>query len=107
MTMKVSTLQSIAPIAPIQTPASTSSSSLSSSGASGSSFSDILSGAIGEVEGARSSANQSVERFLSGEGEDLHTTILASQRADLEFQMFMQVRNKVVSAYQEIMKLQM
>jgi flagellar hook-basal body complex protein FliE len=48
-----------------------------------------------------------VERFLSGEGEDLHSTILASQRADLEFQMFMQVRNKVVSAYQEIMKMQM
>jgi len=47
-----------------------------------------------------------VERFLSGEGEDLHSTILASQRADLEFQMFMQVRNKIVSAYQEIMKMQ-
>jgi|SRR5579863_4009758 flagellar hook-basal body complex protein FliE len=103
MTMKVSTLQSIAPIAPVATP----SSSASSSGASGSSFSEMLSGAIGEVEGARASANQSVERFLSGEGEDLHSTILSSQRADLEFQMFMQVRNKVVSAYQEIMKLQM
>ena len=48
-----------------------------------------------------------MEQFLSGEGEDLHSTILASQRADLEFQMFMQVRNKVVSAYQEVMKMQM
>jgi flagellar hook-basal body complex protein FliE len=105
MSMKVSTLQPIAPIAPIET--LTSSSSSSSSATSGGSFSEILSGAIGEVEGARASANQSVERFLSGEGEDLHSTILASQRADLEFQMFMQVRNKVVSAYQEIMKLQM
>ena len=74
---------------------------------SGGSFHDVLSSAINEVEGARSAANQSVERFLSGEGEDLHSTILASQRADLEFQMFMQVRNKVVSAYQEIMKMQM
>jgi len=106
MTMKVSGLPPMAPIAPIETPTSSSLSS-SSSGASGSSFSEMLSGAIGEVEGARTSANQSVERFLSGEGEDLHSTILSSQRADLEFQMFMQVRNKVVSAYQEIMKMQM
>jgi len=44
---------------------------------------------------------------MSGEGDDLHSTILASQRAELEFQMFMQVRNKVVSAYQEVMKMQL
>ncbi len=73
----------------------------------GSSFKNILNNAIGEVEGARSDAAKSVEQFLSGSGEDLHSTILATQRAELEFQMFMQVRNKVVSAYQEIMKMPM
>jgi flagellar hook-basal body complex protein FliE len=106
MSLKLSSMQPIAPIAPMETPSISSPSSSTGPGG-GSSFSEILNGAIGEVEGARASANQSVERFLSGEGEDLHSTILASQRADLEFQMFMQVRNKVVSAYQEIMKLQM
>jgi flagellar hook-basal body complex protein FliE len=79
----------------------------SSGGASGVSFKEVLGSAIQEVEGSRASANQSIQQFLSGEGEDLHSTILASQRADLEFQMFLQVRNKVVSAYQEIMKMQM
>ena len=39
--------------------------------------------------------------------DQILTTILASQRADLEFQMFMQVRNKIVSAYQEVMKMQL
>ena len=72
-----------------------------------SSFKDIFSSAIGEVENSRSSASKSVEQFLSGDGGDLHSTILATQRADLELQMFMQVRNKVVSAYQEIMKMPM
>jgi flagellar hook-basal body complex protein FliE len=72
----------------------------------GNSFKNILNNAIGEVEGSRSDAAKSVEKFLSGNGEDLHSTILATQRAELEFQMFMQVRNKVVSAYQEIMKMQ-
>ena len=76
-------------------------------GDGGSSFKNILNSAIGEVEGARSDAAKSVEQFLSGSGEDLHSTILATQRAELEFQMFMQVRNKVVSAYQEIMKMPM
>ena len=71
------------------------------------SFKEILSSAIDEVETSRSSAAKSVDQFLSGEGEDLHSTILATQRAELEFQMFLQVRNKVVSAYQEIMRMQM
>jgi flagellar hook-basal body complex protein FliE len=75
------------------------------SGGAGTSFADALSSAINEVESSRNSADQSVNQFLSGEGNDLHSTILASQRADLEFQMFMQVRNKVVSAYQEVMKM--
>jgi flagellar hook-basal body complex protein FliE len=70
-------------------------------------FHEILSGAINQVESSRADANQSVQKFLSGEGDDLHSTILASQRADLEFQMFLQVRNKVVSAYQEVMRMQM
>jgi flagellar hook-basal body complex protein FliE len=72
-----------------------------------SSFKDILASAVGQVESAHNDAAKSVESFLSGSGEDLHSTILSTQRADLEFQMFMQVRNKVVSAYQEIMKMQM
>ena len=75
--------------------------------AGGSSFSDVLTNAISEVESSRSDANRAVEQFLAGDGDDLHSTILASQRAELEFQMFLQMRNKVVSAYQEIMKMQM
>jgi flagellar hook-basal body complex protein FliE len=76
-------------------------------GDGGTSFKDILNSAVGEVENSRSSAAKSVEQFLSGDGQDLHSTVLATQRAELEFQMFMQVRNKVVSAYQEIMKMPM
>lgn len=94
----------ISSLPPIASPDVESTSPVS---AGGDSFKDVLSSAINEVEGAHNAANQSVEKFLSGDGEDLHSTILASQRADLEFQMFMQVRNKVVSAYQEVMKMPM
>lgn len=94
-------LTGVTSVTPLDAPAASGTESATSS------FKDVLSSAVQEVEGARASANQTIEKFLSGEGDDLHSTILASQRADLEFQMFMQVRNKVVSAYQEIMKMPM
>jgi flagellar hook-basal body complex protein FliE len=75
--------------------------------ASGGTFQDALSAAIQRVEGSSQEASASIDRFLSGEGEELHTTVMAVQRADLTFQLFLQARNKVVSAYQEIMKMQM
>ena len=70
-------------------------------------FQDVLSSAIRQVESAGQNASLSVERFLSGEGEELHTTILAAQQAELSLDLFLQARNKVVSAYQEIMRMQM
>lgn len=70
-------------------------------------FRDLLNGAIDQVELSRNAANQGVQQFLSGEGQDLHSTILSVQRADLEFEMMMQLRNKVVGAYQEVMHMQL
>ena len=101
--MHISPLQpaSIQQIAPIEIGGAAPSS------ASGGEFRSVLESAIDQVEQTRNNANQSVQNFLSGEGEDLHSTVLSVQRADLEFEMLMQVRNKVVSAYQEIMRMQM
>jgi flagellar hook-basal body complex protein FliE len=77
-----------------------------SSGAGGS-FQDAFAAAVERVQGSSDQAAASVERFLSGEGEELHTAVLAVQKADLTFQLFLQARNKVVSAYQEIMRMQL
>ena len=74
---------------------------------SGGGFQDVFASAVQTVEGLGQNASASVERFLAGEGEELHTTILATQKAELSFELFMQARNKVVSAYQEIMRMQM
>jgi len=73
----------------------------------GGAFQDVLASAIQSVESFGQDASASVQRFLSGEGEELHSTIMATQRAELSFDLFQQVRNKVVSAYQEIMRMQM
>jgi flagellar hook-basal body complex protein FliE len=73
----------------------------------GGGFQDVFASAIQNVEQFGQQANTSVERFLSGEGEELHSMVLATQKAELSFDLFQQVRNKVVSAYQEVMRMQM
>ncbi len=69
-------------------------------------FQDVLSSAIQKVEAIGQNASTSVERFLAGEGGELHTTILATTQAELSFNLFLQARNKAVGAYQEIMRMQ-
>lgn|SRR5487761_2316357 len=69
-------------------------------------FQSVLSNAITNVENFQNNARTSVNNFLNGEGEELHKVALAAQQADLSFQMFMQVRNKVVAAYNQVMQMQ-
>ena len=95
------------PIQPISAPVSPDAILPAKPGAGGGAFQEALSAAIRGTETASQGAAASVERFLSGEGEELHTTLLAAQRAELAFELFLQARNKVVSAYQEIMRMQM
>ena len=70
-------------------------------------FSSVLKSAITEVENSHASATTSIQNFLAGENGEIHSTILATQKAELQFELFMQARNKAVSAYQEIMKMQL
>jgi flagellar hook-basal body complex protein FliE len=69
-------------------------------------FQALLAHAIGGVERLRGDADKTVERFLNGDGGEVHTVALATQRAELAFETFLQVRNKVVSAYQAVMQMQ-
>lgn len=73
----------------------------------GGGFGEVFASAIRGVETAGQNASATVERFLSGDGEELHTVALEAQKAELTFELFLQARNKVVSAYQEIMRMQM
>lgn len=95
----------ILPVAPIVPPVPVSPASASGSATPGA-FQQIFANALQSVESAGQAASASVQNFLSGEGEELHSTILATQRAELSFDLFLQMRNKVVSAYQEIMRMQ-
>ena len=69
-------------------------------------FGEVLKDAISTVNELQKQSDQEIQKLMAGESQDLHTTVIAMQKADLSFQMMMQVRNKIVQAYQEIMRTQ-
>jgi flagellar hook-basal body complex protein FliE len=69
-------------------------------------FGNILKDAISTVNELQKQSDNEIQKYMAGESQDLHTTVIAMQKADLSFQMMMQVRNKIVQAYQEIMRTQ-
>jgi flagellar hook-basal body complex protein FliE len=70
-------------------------------------FQAVLSDAMGRVEQFQQNSTNAIGKFLSGEDEEVHKVALATQQAELSFDLFLQVRNKVISAYQEVMKMQL
>ena len=67
-------------------------------------FGDALRQLIGAVDGSAGEANQAIGRMLDGSG-DVHEAMIAMQRADTMFELTVQVRNKLVQAYQDIMRM--
>lgn len=101
----------MAPIAPITlaNPASiqpVTSPDLSANAESGAAFQSVFHDAVNTVENFQSQADKAITELLSGANEDVHTPVIATQEANLSFDLFMQVRNKVMSAYQTLMGMQ-
>lgn len=96
--MRINEILPVAPLAPAAAPAKTTPAVA---------FQDVLKDAIHRVEASRAEANHAVEQFVTGENQDLHSTALKTQRASLDFELLLQVRNKVVQSYQEIMRMQL
>lgn len=69
-------------------------------------FGSSLVDAIDQVEQVHTDAQQQVKQLLHGDRQDIHNVMIAVEKADVTFQLMMQVRNKIVNAYQEISKLQ-
>ena len=72
----------------------------------GSKFLETLQQTMDQVEGLQGAAQSQVTELLKGNGADLHSAMIAVEKADLSFQLMMQVRNKIVAAYQEVARMQ-
>jgi flagellar hook-basal body complex protein FliE len=71
-----------------------------------SSFGDILKDSIQKVGELEKQADTEVEKLAKMEGQDIHSTMIAIEKADISFQLMMQVRNKIINAYEEMMRIQ-
>lgn len=70
-------------------------------------FSAMLNAALNEVNSASKEADRMTERFEMGDpNANLQDVVMSLQKASVSFQTMVQVRNKLVSAYQEIMNMQ-
>src|SRR5713101_5292080 len=100
MTNPISSIVAPAGVAPVESlfPGKTS---------GGGAFQSLLTDAISRVEGVQQESKATIGKFLSGEGEEVHQVALAAQQAEMTFDLFLQVRNKVVQAYQEVMRMQL
>lgn len=70
------------------------------------SFGEAVQSALTNLSRLQHQSDQAVERMASGQKVDVHQTMVALEKASVSFQLIMQVRNKIVSAYEEIMRMQ-
>ncbi|MFF2528691.1 flagellar hook-basal body complex protein FliE [Brevibacillus sp. DP1.3A] len=68
-------------------------------------FSSFLSDAMNKVNQAQVESSNLADKFAAGEITDLHQLTVAGQKASVMLQMTMQVRNKMIESYQEIMRM--
>jgi len=80
--------------------------SRSLAGGGGGEFASTLDGMMSQVDAMQSDATTKVSELLQGNGEDLHSAMIAVEKANLSFQLMMQVRNKIVQAYQTVSQMQ-
>lgn len=93
------------PLSPLspggQTPSAAAGAASSSDG-----FGSLVRDAVESMDKTQKGAEQEIAKAVTGESTDLHQTIIALQSADLKFQLGLQVRNKLIGAYEEIMRMQ-
>jgi len=81
-------------------------SSASSSARPATPFSDLMTDAVGEVNTLETQAREAVTGLMTGTGVDVHTAMIATEKASMAFELSLAVRNKAVQAYQQVMGMQ-
>jgi len=69
-------------------------------------FEKLISSVVNDVSGQQAAASQSVNGLLSGQNVSLHQTMIAMEEASISFQLMVEVRNKMLESYQELMRMQ-
>ncbi|MGA2833725.1 MAG: flagellar hook-basal body complex protein FliE [Terracidiphilus sp.] len=76
------------------------------SGTAPSPFSDLFTDAVGQVNQLEEQARTAVSGLMTGSGVDVHQAMIATQKANMAFELALAVRNKAVQAYQQVIGMQ-
>lgn len=71
------------------------------------SFTDFFSQALDKVNELQKQSQQQTEDFAVGKTDNIHQVLIAAEKADVALQMTLQIRNKILDAYNEIMRMPM
>jgi flagellar hook-basal body complex protein FliE len=74
--------------------------------AGGRSFADMINDSMNKVNELQLQADQGVKELIAGRNKNIHETMLMMEKADMSFKLMMQVRNKIIDAYREVMRMQ-
>lgn len=80
--------------------------SLPGASESGKSFADTLKEAVGSVNAMQKESDVKMQELATGKTKNIHDVMLTAEKADVSLRLMTQVRNKIIEAYQEIMKMQ-
>ncbi len=73
--------------------------------ADGPAFKDVLLDHLNEVNELQQGATEAVEDLMTGKRDDVESVLIATQQADAAFKMLLQVRNKMIDAYEELRQI--
>ncbi|MBM3327915.1 MAG: flagellar hook-basal body complex protein FliE [Calditrichaeota bacterium] len=69
-------------------------------------FGDVIKKLVSDVNSAQQSAETATNQMMTGELEDVHQVVVAMEEAQVSFRLLMEVRNRMVEAYKEVMRMQ-
>jgi flagellar hook-basal body complex protein FliE len=70
------------------------------------SFADTLKSAVNSVNELSHEANKQIQKLATGETKNIPEVMIAAEKSSVAFKLMLQVRNKIIDAYQEVMKMQ-
>jgi flagellar hook-basal body complex protein FliE len=70
------------------------------------SFGQVLTQSLNDVNTLQQEANQAIDALATGQQQDIHNTMIAMEKAGVAFRLIMEIRNKVITAYETIMRMQ-
>ena len=69
-------------------------------------FADMVKGLIKDTDQQQIQAQDGVRQLVTGEADSIHDVVLTTSRADLAFRLMMEIRNRLIASYQEVMRMQ-